>query len=156
MSDADPRHIPSWPPHRPPPPRPPIPPPHPGPDPDDLNWQQLRELVEVQQRTIRFLISQYNDLLDILEREEDRYTYKVEWEFEDHENFVSGDKIPSGWWQNLNATPVNIDWTDKGGTHHTPAVDPYDFILSDGEIEAAGTFTLVPIREKITRERKDG
>jgi hypothetical protein len=135
------------------PPRPPMPPPGPGPNPDELNWQQLRDLVETQQRTIRFLIQSYNDLLDILERkEEEPPKLKIEWAFGDHVNFVSGDKIEAGWWQNLNATPVNIDWTDAASVHHTPAVDPYDFIFSDGEIEAAGTFSLVPLESKIVAD----
>jgi hypothetical protein len=143
---------------RPPfPPRPPLPPPGPGPNPDDLNWQQLRDLVETQQRTIRFLITQFNDLLDLLERKEkEPPKLKIEWAFGDHVNFVAGDKIEAGWWQNLTAAPVNIDWTDTAGVHHTPAVDPYDFILSDGETEAAGTFTLVPLETTIVHEDENG
>jgi hypothetical protein len=142
--------------HHPRPPRPPLPPP-PGPDPDDMNWQQLRELVEVLQRSNRFLISQLNDLLDLMERKQkEPPKLKLEWEFGDHVNFVAGDKIRQGWWWNLNPTGVPIVFTDHIGNHHTPTVDAYDFIFSDGEIEAGAVFTLAPLEAKIVHEEDDG
>jgi hypothetical protein len=140
---------PPWPPTRPPPPVPP------GED----ALLQLRELIELLQRNVRFLMDQNTSLLDMLKKYQEKMEdflehVSLQWSFGAAVVFTHGEKIPQGWWQNHNPTAVPIEFT-HAGTHHAPSVDAYDFIFSDGEAEAGGNFQLVPLNSTIVYEEDD-
>lgn len=74
--------------------------------PDPTTWDgNLQDLVEMQQNTIRFLITQYNAVLQMVSGAGGAYGAPT--------SFVTGATIPSGWWQLVAGTgaTVTIDGT---------------------------------------------
>jgi hypothetical protein len=122
-------------------PRPPMPPVPPLPpfDPNNPTFAQLNDLIQMQQRTISFLIGEYNDLLDMITKEGE--------EFGELTTFAVGDTIPVGWWQPVTPPTGVVAQSNIHGTtvdHEAP-----NMFWSDGNTEAhTNASTMVRVAQK--------
>jgi hypothetical protein len=128
-------------------------PPHRPPNGDDT-IERLRETVEVQARTIRYLLSNYEALLRKVERGEHEREERVEYHLGAARSFQTGHVIPSGWWIPL--TTARIRWPNRqGGWHEHSDVPAFDPIFSCGKAEARSTFNMEPILTRIVQIHED-
>jgi hypothetical protein len=114
----------------------------PLPDLSNLSLEQLRDLIEMQQRTIGFLIGQYNDLLDQVDDENSRV-------FGPPTQFQPGAKIPIGWWQSMGPPNVDTHQFNMGGNMATNQAG--HAFWSDGDCVTAigtGAVTMHRIRQR--------
>lgn len=124
----------------PPPPVPPLPPPGAGID-------LLRETVEVQARTIRYLLANYEALLRKVGHGGD-VKFKVE--AGDVKTFTAGEAIPYGLWFVLSVASIDHD-NHQGGTI-TGAMDVGDVTFSSGTSKAQAGLVMVPLEIELARE----
>lgn len=134
--------------HPSPPPRPP------GPMPPEFEDYigQLRETIDVQARTIRFLLSNYEHLLRKVEKhegEEDVAEYTVG----ALQNFTTGAVIAAGFWIPTNS--VNVRFSNFAGGTHDHEVESWEPFFSDGTATARGALHAAPVNIKIVRVTKE-
>lgn len=88
---------------------PPRPPPMP---PGPWSVEQMQDIIDVQARTIRALLANYEALLRQTGESADP-PYELEWTLKAQQNFAANAAIASGWWYNGTAGVVSVN---LGGT----------------------------------------
>lgn len=128
---------------------PPMPPPPPLPPPG-AGIELLRETVEVQARTIRYLLTNYEALLRKVERDEERYKSTVEYSVGADRSFAANANVPVGWWVVVSSGSHDFHHT-HGSTSHSNEYNQGEVLFSNGtHHKTSGTVVLAPIETKVT------
>jgi len=107
-------------------------------DPNQLNLDQACDLIDMQQRTIAFLMAQYNALLAMVEGGA----------FGQPVSIASGATIATGWWQSITPTTGVIAHIPTVGTGAGAATNvPINAgtFWSDGTLTAAAALSLTSL-----------
>lgn len=120
-----------------PPPRPPttLPPPP--------SIAQMQETIEVQARTIRYLLQNYEQLLLKIER---HVPLALEWNIGTTQTVAVGAGVPKGLWINLGPADCPIDFAAPGSVDITPQ----QVFFSDGTASPNTTaLTAAPLQAQV-------
>jgi hypothetical protein len=112
--------------------------------PGSLSFDQLCDLVDVQQRTISFLINEYNDMLAMVEGQGGTFGQPV--------SVASGAVVGAGWWQSITPTTGVIAHIPTVGTGAGAATNvPINAGLfwSDGTLTAAAAVSLTAVAQPV-------
>lgn len=120
--------------------RPPLPPVLPPPPP---SIEQMRETIEVQARTIRYLLQNYEQLLLKIER---HVPLPLEWSIGTVQTVAVGAAVPKGLWINVGPADCPIDFAAPGSVDITPQ----QVFFSDGTASPNTTaLTTVPLQAQV-------
>lgn len=102
--------------------------------------EQLRETVEVQNRTIRYLLQNYENLLRKIESEADLV---ITWSQGAAQTIAANAVIPTGLWVN-GPNSISLWHTSHSYSH---SIDAYDLFFTDGNDIKNGTsqITIFPL-----------
>lgn len=124
------------------PPMPPLPPPNAG-------IELLRDTVEVQARTIRYLLANYEALLRKVEHDE-KFKSTVVYSVGPNQTFAANANVPTGWWIIVTSGDHSIHFT-IGSTTGSKEFSAGQAIFSNGSYHVtSGSLILAPIHTEVT------
>lgn len=123
---------------------PPLPAPPPMPPPG-AGIEIMRDTIEVQARTIRYLLSNYEALLRKVERDLDEEDI-LSWTEGAAQTIAAGAAIPAGLWI-VGSTSIGVNHT----VHGNRTIDAFDLFYADGTTLLAGSspIQISPLQAKI-------